>query len=97
MRKAFEYFLESRGYSKFTASGAPSTVYDYIKRIDKVCYFECCTWEELSENIDAVICDYDIGGEKEHIGNISHRAVINALKRFREFVDYQKIYLHRQK
>ncbi len=87
MKKEFEYFLESKGYSKFTPSGAPSTVYDYIKRIDKVCYYEYCTWEELAENIDSVVRDYDIGGKKEHIGNISHRAVINALKRFQEFLD----------
>ena len=40
IKKQFERYLISKGYSQTTPSGNPSTVYDYIKRIDKICKFE---------------------------------------------------------
>ncbi|MCL2364450.1 MAG: hypothetical protein FWC71_07305 [Defluviitaleaceae bacterium] len=45
------------------------------------------SWDEAAQNISSLIQMYDIGGAKEDIGNKSHRAVINALKRFSEFLD----------
>lgn len=86
MKNQFEEYLISRGYKKATPSGHPSTVYDYIKRIDKVCEWENITWEQLAENIQKILCQYDIGGEKEELGKTSHNAVINALRRFADFV-----------
>ena len=87
MKKEFENYLILQGYSLTTPSGNPSTVYDYIKRIDKVCIWENCTWETLATNISNIVRVYDIGGLKENLGNLSHRAVINALKRFRDFLN----------
>ena len=86
MKKQFENFLIDQGYKTETPSGNPSTVYDYIKRVEKVCEWENFTWLQLAENIDKIVRLYDVGGAKESCGNLSHRAVINALKRFREFV-----------
>lgn len=86
MKKHFEEYLISKGYKQTTPSGHPSTVYDYVKRIDKICKWESITWEELANNIHDFLLQYDVGGEKEKLGKISHRAVINALKRFSEFV-----------
>ena len=87
MKNAFENFLIEKGYSLVTPSGNPSTVYDYIKRIDKICKWEDKTWQELVDDIDAVLSQYDVGGVKEEYGNKSHNAVINALRRFKEFID----------
>ena len=87
MKKEFENYWILQGYSLTTPSGNPSTVYDYIKRIDKVCIWENCTWETLATNISNIVRVYDIGGLKENLGNSSHRAVINALKRFRDFLN----------
>lgn len=93
LRKSFEEFLVKKGYTQYTQLGLPSTVYDYIKRIDFVCEEECLlSWSQLASNIGKFVCMYDIGGRKENAGNKSHRAVINALKRFRDFlyeIDYK--------
>ena len=96
MKTKFEEYLIGQGYRLITPSGKPSTVYDYLKRIDKVCVWEGCTWKELSENIDSIVEMYDTGGEKSDLGNISHRAVINALKQFEKFVQlYRKCFEER--
>ena len=86
MKKEFQDYLINQGYSIKTPSGNPSTVYDYQKRIDKVCEWEGYTWETLANNIGRIVVMYDIGGAKENLGNLSHRAVINALKQFKKFV-----------
>lgn len=85
MKEQFQLYLVNQGYSVKTPSGNPSTAYDYKKRIDKVCEWENLTWEELYHCIDRIVLLYDIGGTKEELGEKSHRAVINALKRFQEF------------
>ena len=78
MRESFRRYLVNRDY-------APSTVPDYVGRIDKVCAWEGCSWETLSARINSVVADYDVGGRNQYRGEISHRAVISALKRFQEF------------
>lgn len=45
------------------------------------------TWGQLADNIQDVLPQYNMGGLKEELGNRSHKAVINALKRFSEFVN----------
>lgn len=79
-KSCFEEYLINMGYSQFTPSGAPSTVYDYLKRIDKVCTIEKIDWIDIPERIEQLIGEYDIGGIKESIGAESHNAVISALK-----------------
>lgn len=85
MRDRFEKYLIQKGYKEKTESGKPSTVADYCKRIDFVCDVEHCSWCQLAQNIDNVVCRYDFGGSQEELGNRSHRAVINALKQFQAF------------
>lgn len=87
MKEQFKKYLVQQGYKEFTPSGNPSTVYDYLKRIDKVCEWERIDWIQLAENIGAVVTKYDVGGSKEELGKKSHNAVISALKRYREFVN----------
>lgn len=86
MREKFKEYLKKKGYAEYTPAGNPSTVYDYIKRIDKVCEIENCSWQQLEDNIHYIISQYDNYGRKSDIGNKSHRSVINALKRFQEFI-----------
>jgi hypothetical protein len=89
MKDSFERYLIEQGYKVTIPAGNPSTVYDYIKRIDKVCDWENMTWSELANNIGKIVAEYDVGGSKEDYGRKSHNAVINALRRFYEFVDKQ--------
>jgi site-specific recombinase XerD len=91
MKKQFEEYLINKGYKQTTPSGRPSTVYDYIKRIDKICEWENMTWEQLAGSIQKLLSIYDIGGKKEDQGKLSHNAVISALKRFYDFVMREKL------
>lgn len=86
MINEYEKYLISIGYKQTTPSGHPSTVYQYLKAIRNVCDEEGINLIELKENIISIILKYDIGGEKETIGAKSHKTVINALKRFEDFL-----------
>ena len=90
MKDRFQNYLIQQGYSTVTGSGSPSTVYDYAKRIDRICEEEGLSWSSLANTIDSIIPKYDTGGSKEEFGKQSHNAVINALKRYQEFCHYNK-------
>lgn len=85
MRDEFLEYLIECGYKTVTPSGKPSTAYDYVNRIDKVCEYEQMTYDTLASNIERIVVEYDVGGSKETLGKASHNAVINALRRFQEF------------
>ena len=84
---AFEEYLANAGYCEYTASGNPSTVFSYIHAIKKVLEEEGLSWHSLQNDIENIVPLYDIGGSKQHIGAKSNCTVINALKRFNEFVN----------
>ena len=84
---AYEDYLISAGSREFTDKGNPSTVYSYAKGIGDVLEEEHLTWEGLKNSIDTIIPVYDVGGRKQDIGNKSNKTVINALRRFKEFVE----------
>jgi hypothetical protein len=85
---AFEEYLIDAGYETETPSGHPSTVYAYSGAINRhVLENERITWAALRSDIDNIVKKYDVGGKFEHIGSKSNNTVINALKRFREFVN----------
>lgn len=86
MEEKFKEYLISKGYKQIIPSGNPSTVYDYTKRINKVCEWENSTWEQLASDIQIILPLYDVGGKKEDLGRKSHNSAINALRRFSEFV-----------
>lgn len=68
--------------------GLKSTCHDYSHvRIPAVCNRERISVPLLINNIDRIVSKYDRFGSEAEFGNKSHRAVINALKRFKEFID----------
>lgn len=85
MLENFKHYLIQKGYSEYTPSGKPSTVYDYTKRINKICERERISIKQLADNIDVYIKKYDTLGSEEEFGRKSHNAFISALKRFKEF------------
>lgn len=85
MKKDFEAFLIREGYKTHTPSGHPSTVYDYIKRIDMICEWEHTNWNGLAEKVDLILPIYEEDGNKAHLGRKSHNAVRCALRCFHRF------------
>ncbi len=85
MLENFKKYLIQKGYSEYTPSGNPSTAYDYVKRINKICERERISINQLADNIHNYVKKYDTGGSEEDFGKKSHSAFINALKRFEEF------------
>jgi hypothetical protein len=88
MKEQFRQFLISKGYRVVTPNGHPSTVYDYLKRIDKVCELERLdNLTDLAKNITEIRLQYEPNGKKSELGAKSHNAVICALRQFEEFVN----------
>lgn len=83
---AFEKYLIDQGYAVETDSGNPSTVYAYVNAVELVREEEGLSWDSLGRNISAIVPRYDAGGAKELMGAKSNKTVVNALKRFAEFV-----------
>lgn len=87
LKTAFINYLIDRGYTEFSLNGSPSTVYDYVGRIERVCLNdEKITMRELALSIDTVLPKYEYCGSKRQIGKRSHESVLNALRQFKKFV-----------
>ena len=82
----YEAYLEAAGYPVVGVSGNDSTVPAYSRAVEKVIENEGITWADLENNISNIIAKYDVGGMCEDFGKKSNKTVINALKRFCEFV-----------
>ena len=87
MLNDFKLFLLNQGYRGFTKKGNPSTVFDYIKRIEKICLREDITVNVLSKEIDFYVDLYGPKGAESEFGKKSHGAFIAALKKFKEFLN----------
>ena len=90
MRKEFKKFLiEKKNLPEFSVSGARSTASDYPFRIAHICKIENMGWDNLAANLNIIIPQYEIGGEKFGVGRRSHTSFIQALRYFRVFVREQ--------
>ena len=88
IEEAYEDYLIKAGYKIETDDGDPSTVYSYINAIkNHVLENEGISWSDLKNDIDNIVKIYGKGGAKELIGAKSNSTVINALMRFKEFVN----------
>ena len=76
----YKSWLGQKGY-KF------STINQYYWGINQIVneeqYF---SWQEVVNNINKLMVDYNTFGSKGHIGEMGHKSVINALRRFKEFL-----------
>ncbi len=84
---AYEEYLIRAGYKEETDHGDPSTVFSYLNAVNKVLEEEGISWYTLKNDIGSIVGKYDAGGEKELIGAKSNKTVINALKRFQDFIN----------
>ena len=81
-----EYLIEEE-YKHWTGSGYPSTVLQYVSAIEQVMQQEGISdWLTLAEELPNLILKYDKYGAMEKFGAKGHNTVINALKRFSEYV-----------
>ena len=85
--KDFETFMLKNGYSAKTENDTKSTVYSYVSSVKAVMNEEGLTWADLYHRISDVAAVYDIGGTKVDVGEKGNRTVINALRRFEDFVN----------
>jgi len=86
MLEKFKRYLIEEGYSEFTPSGKPSTVYDYVKRLEKICAREKTDIMELAKNITFYVDKYSPTGNEGEFGRRSHNAYISALRKFEDFM-----------
>lgn len=82
----FVEYLVERGYKKYTPSGNRSTAFQYADGVEKVRQRERLTETEMTKNIGMLIKKYDIVGMESEFGSRGHGTIINALKRYREFI-----------
>ena len=85
IEKFIDYLIENN-YKEFTPKGKPSTVYDYAKRVERICEKENISIHNLSENISFYVQDYGPTGNESEFGKKSHNAYICALKQFQAFL-----------
>jgi site-specific recombinase XerD len=79
MQKQFEEYLLAKNYS-------PLTSIDYPSRLERLCRKEKISYEHLAQNLSEFMPQYDRDGKKAGYGKRSHSSVINALRRFAEFL-----------
>ncbi|MGN1201517.1 MAG: hypothetical protein ACI4R8_04615 [Candidatus Caccovivens sp.] len=90
MKERFIEYLKERGYKEYTPNGRPSTIYSYIKGIERVISWEGLeSWSDIKYNIDKLCEIYGEGGPKEKLGRQSNNTIICALLRFREFLVFR--------
>ena len=79
MQKQFEQYLLAKNYS-------PLTSFDYPSRLDRLCRKEKISYEHLAQHLAEIMPQYERTGNKSSYGKRSHSSVINALRRFAEFL-----------
>lgn len=79
MQKQFEEYLLAKNYR-------PTTSIDYPARLERLCKKEKISYEHLAQHIYEIMPQYENTGKKSSYGKRSHSSVINALRRFAEFL-----------
>ena len=84
MQKQFEQYLQSKNYK-------PTTSIDYPARLERLCRKEKISYEYLAGHLNEIMPQYERTGKKSSYGKRSHSSVINALRRFAEFLSEANI------
>lgn len=79
MQKQFEEYLLNKNYK-------PTTAVDYPARLERLCRKEKISYEHLAQHLAEIMPQYEADGKKHSYGKRSHSSVINALRRFAEFL-----------
>lgn len=79
MQKQFEQYLQAKNYSNLTSI-------DYPARLERLCRKEKISYEHLAQHLAEIMPQYERTGNKSSYGKRSHSSVINALRRFAEFL-----------
>ena len=79
MQKQFEEYLLAKNYRTTTSI-------DYPARLERLCRKEKISYEHLAQHIYEIMPQYENTGKKSSYGKRSHSSVINALRRFAEFL-----------
>jgi len=90
MLKNYKNWLIEKGFSAFTASNKPSTVYDYLRGLKCVCAWENKTIEQLADSISEIAPMYYKSGIHCVKGRMISRSVRCSLKKFNQFVLEQR-------
>ena len=84
MQKQFEQYLLDKNYSSTTSV-------DYPSRLERLCRKEKFNFEHLAQHLAEIMPQYELTGNKSSYGKRSHSSVINALRRFAEFLSEANI------
>ena len=79
MQKQFETWLLAKNYK-------PTTAIDYPARLERLCRKEKFDYEHLAQHLAEIMPQYEKNGKKSSYGKRSHSSVLNALRRFSEFL-----------
>ena len=79
MLQNFKIYLLNQNYKPLTAE-------DYQGRIERLCRKEKMNLDTLVKNITSILPEYEKTGKKHAYGKRSHSSVLNALRRFSEFL-----------
>ncbi len=83
----FMDWLKQEDYKDWTGTGYPSTIYQYVGAIKRVMAKENIeSLSDLTQHIQLLIRKYGPYGPMKEYGSSSHNTVINALKRFMDFL-----------
>ncbi len=86
-KEKFMQWLKEKDYKDWTQEGYPSTIYNYVYWIERVMKKENIdSFSELTNEIQELIRSYGEYGSKRNFGEKGHSTVINALKRFLEYL-----------
>lgn len=79
MLNNFKTYLLNQNYKLLTAE-------DYKGRIERLLLKEKMNLDTLVKNITSILPEYEKTGKKHAYGKRSHSSVLNALRRFSEFL-----------
>ncbi len=91
MRKEYKNWLIANGFSLYTPTYKPSTVYDYLRGLKRVCVEEKLTVEGVAANISTLVMKYQPGGEQSNTGRSIRRSCRCGLVQFAKFVQSQEV------
>ena len=84
MQMLFEAWLLDNNYK-------PTTAVDYPDRLRRLCAREKISYEYLAQHLAEIMPQFERTGKKASYGKRSHSSVINALRRFSEFLNEANI------